>query len=57
MCPKQSLHVAFSTTYSVCIRMDDQLDDDDDSDDDGGDGYLRPDNVVRRIRQAIADYL
>lgn len=36
--------------------MDDQLDDDD-SDDDGGDGYLRPDNAARRIRQAIADYL
>ena len=49
--------------HNICIHMDDQLDDDDDddddddSDDDGGDGYLRPDNAARRIRQAIADYL
>ena len=39
------------------LDEEDDNDDDDDSDDDGGDGYLRADNVARRIRQAIADYL
>ena len=47
--------------HNICMHMDDQLDEDDDDtdddDDDGGDGYLRPDNAARRIRQAIADYL